>query len=127
MKSDQVPSPRLGPGSSPSSFDDGGSADLGDAELLEFTQDSGVTPSVFASEFEDQVANFLIGLGPTDFGIVGYVPGRFFLVSAEPAKEGAWGNDSDEMMDGFAEALAELEKPVAILGSELDSLGKFAP
>jgi hypothetical protein len=47
-----------------------------DTELLEFAQNAGIAPVVLTGQLDDQLADFLLGLGAALFG---GVPTRFLL------------------------------------------------
>jgi hypothetical protein len=47
--------------------------------------------------------------------------------SVEPAGEGAWRDDGDQLPDGRAHGLAILEQPLPLVGSDRDAMGEFVP
>jgi len=92
-----------------------GSAHATDAEFLEFTEDTSVTPRVLLREFHHEFADLLGSLGTTRFAS-GLLRRRLFdlrVLAGDPTSEGAIRNDGDEVFESRADLLSEFDEASA--------------
>src|SRR5262249_24613428 len=96
--------------------------DGADAQLLEFPQDSGVSPVVFPGELQDQPPDLLDGSAAAtpDW----WFPPPLSCLADPPAKCVGM-HDRHQLVEGPSQACPEFEQPPALLGSDRDLFGQL--